>query len=98
MSKFQVQGLFLLRSRTSRPRRGGAWASWRRGWVTRAPPRSTTWRVYAVAAEEKLDSKKFFQAIYLAFLGDRQGLKVGWFLSSLERDFVLQRLGEAARA
>ena len=54
--------------------------------------------VYAVAAEEKLDSKKFFQAIYLAFLGDRQGPKVGWFLSSLERDFVCQRLGEAARA
>jgi len=29
--------------------------------------------VYAVAKEQGLDSKKFFQAIYLAFLGDRQG-------------------------
>ncbi|HOU70330.1 MAG TPA: lysine--tRNA ligase, partial [Methanothrix sp.] len=54
--------------------------------------------VYAVAAEQKLDSKKFFQAIYLAFLGDRQGPKVGWFLSSLEREFVRERLIEASRA
>ena len=54
--------------------------------------------VYAVAKQEGLDSKKFFQAIYLAFLGDRQGPKVGWFLSSLERDFVLSRLRQAATA
>jgi lysyl-tRNA synthetase class 1 len=54
--------------------------------------------VYAVAKEQGLDSKKFFQAIYLAFLGDRQGPKVGWFLASLERDFVRARLKEAAAA
>jgi len=52
--------------------------------------------VYAVAKDRSLDSKKFFQAIYLAFLGDRQGPKVGWFLASLDRDFVLERLKEAA--
>jgi lysyl-tRNA synthetase class 1 len=54
--------------------------------------------VYAVAKDQGLDSKKFFQAIYLAFLGDRQGPKVGWFLASLERDFVRARLKEAAAA
>ena len=54
--------------------------------------------VYAVAKEQGLDSKKFFQAIYLAFLGDRQGPKVGWFLASLERDFVRARLKDAAAA
>ncbi|HOV82951.1 MAG TPA: lysine--tRNA ligase, partial [Methanothrix sp.] len=54
--------------------------------------------VYAVAAQEGLDSRKFFQAIYLAFLGDRQGPKAGWFLSSLERDFVRARLKEASAA
>ncbi len=54
--------------------------------------------VYNVAKEQGLDSKKFFQAIYLAFLGDRQGPKVGWFLASLEREFVKNRLREAARA
>jgi lysyl-tRNA synthetase class 1 len=52
--------------------------------------------VYAVAKEQSLDSKKFFQAIYLAFLGDRQGPKVGWFLASLDRDFVKARLLETA--
>jgi len=54
--------------------------------------------VYAVAKEQGLDSKKFFQAIYLSFLGDRQGPKVGWFLASLEREFVKSRLLEAAAA
>jgi len=54
--------------------------------------------VYTVAKSQGLDSKKFFQAIYLAFLGDRQGPKVGWFLSSLERDFVRMRLNEASTA
>lgn len=52
--------------------------------------------VYAVAKEMNLDSKKFFQAVYLAFLGDRQGPKAGWFLASLDRDFVRSRLEEAA--
>ncbi len=52
--------------------------------------------VYVVAKEQGLDSKKFFQAIYLAMLGDRQGPKVGWFLASLDRDFVKTRLKEAA--
>jgi lysyl-tRNA synthetase class 1 len=53
--------------------------------------------VYNVAKEQGLDGKKF-QAIYLAFLGDRQGPKAGWFLASLEREFVKNRLREAARA
>ncbi len=53
-------------------------------------------QVYAVAKEFNLDSKKFFQAIYLAFLGDRQGPKAGWFLASLDREFVKARLREAA--
>jgi lysyl-tRNA synthetase class 1 len=52
--------------------------------------------VYVVAKEQGLDPKKFFQAIYLAFLGDRQGPKVGWFLASLDRDFVKTRLKKAA--
>ncbi|NPV63772.1 MAG: lysine--tRNA ligase [Methanotrichaceae archaeon] len=54
--------------------------------------------VYAVAQEKGLDSKKFFQAIYLTFLGDRQGPKVGWFLASMDRDFVKKRLLEASTA
>ena len=53
--------------------------------------------VYAVARELGLDPKKFFQGIYLAFLGDRQGPKVGWFLASLDREFVKTRLREACQ-
>ncbi|MBN1324133.1 MAG: lysine--tRNA ligase [Methanotrichaceae archaeon] len=54
--------------------------------------------IYAVAKDLGLDSKRLFQAIYLAFLGQRQGPKAGWFLASLDRDFVVLRLEEAARA
>jgi lysyl-tRNA synthetase class 1 len=54
--------------------------------------------VYAVAKDLGIDSKTFFQAVYLAFIGERQGPKVGWFLASLERDFVKTRLKEAASA
>ena len=52
--------------------------------------------VYGVAKELGIDPKKFFQAIYIAFLGDRQGPKVGWFLASLDRDFVKSRLMQAS--
>ena len=52
--------------------------------------------VYTVAKELGMDSKKFFQGIYIAFLGDRQGPKVGWFLASLDREFVKSRLREAS--
>jgi lysyl-tRNA synthetase class 1 len=54
--------------------------------------------VYAVAQEIGVDPKRFFQAIYLAFLGDRQGPKLGWFLASLDRQFVKRRLQEAAKS
>ncbi|MHC1631952.1 MAG: lysine--tRNA ligase [Methanotrichaceae archaeon] len=51
--------------------------------------------VYAVAEETGISSKKLFQAIYTAFLGQKQGPKAGWFLSSLDRDFVKKRLLES---
>ncbi|MDM7935231.1 MAG: lysine--tRNA ligase, partial [Methanothrix sp.] len=53
-------------------------------------------QIYAVAKDMGIDSKRLFQAIYLAFLGDRQGPKAGWFLASLDREFVKARLREAA--
>lgn len=52
--------------------------------------------VYEVAKEIGIDSKKFFEAIYISFLGDRQGPKVGWFLASLDREFVKSRLMQAS--
>jgi len=52
--------------------------------------------VYAVAEERGLDGKMLFQAIYVAFLGQKQGPKVGWFLASLDNQFVIERLKEAS--
>ena len=44
----------------------------------------------------ELHKTKEFKAIYLAFLGKESGPKAGWFLSVLDRDFVLRRLLEAS--
>ncbi len=44
----------------------------------------------------ELHKTKEFKAIYLAFLGKQSGPKAGWFLSVLERGFVLKRLAEAS--
>lgn len=46
----------------------------------------------------ELHKTKEFRAIYLAFLGKESGPKAGWFLSVLDRDFVLERLAEASGA
>jgi lysyl-tRNA synthetase, class I len=47
---------------------------------------------HAVKEETGLDAKAFFTAIYVAFLGKESGPKVGWFLSTLDADFVIERL------
>ncbi|MDB5225361.1 MAG: lysyl-tRNA synthetase [Candidatus Adlerbacteria bacterium] len=44
----------------------------------------------------ELHKSKEFKAIYLAFLGKESGPKAGWFLSVLDRDFVLKRLASAS--
>jgi lysyl-tRNA synthetase class 1 len=54
--------------------------------------------IFAVAAEHGLDAKAAFNALYLAFLGRPNGPRAGWLLASLERDFVIRRLGDAATA
>lgn len=48
------------------------------------------------ALHTKLHELKIFKEIYLAFLGKESGPKAGWFLSVLDRDFVLKRLADAA--
>lgn len=47
---------------------------------------------HAIKEESGLDAKAFFEAIYIVFLGKESGPKVGWFLSTLDRAFVLDRL------
>lgn len=48
--------------------------------------------IHAVKEESGLTPKDFFGAIYLLFLGKDSGPKVGWFLSTLEKDFLIGRL------
>ncbi|HZD43519.1 MAG TPA: lysine--tRNA ligase, partial [Methanomicrobiales archaeon] len=51
--------------------------------------------VYGVAHEAGIPAKKIFSALYLSFLGQERGPRLGWFLEALGREFVLQRLTEA---
>jgi len=53
-------------------------------------------QVHALKGELSLPAKEAFGAIYLAFLGKPSGPQAGWFLASLDREFVLARLRDAA--
>jgi len=52
--------------------------------------------LHDIKKETKIEPKKLFSAIYLAFLGRTSGPKAGWFLSVLPRTFLLERLREVA--
>jgi lysyl-tRNA synthetase, class I len=49
-----------------------------------------------VKGDEKFTPKDCFQAIYKLFLGKDFGPQAGWFLSALEKEFVLNRLRRSA--
>lgn len=44
-----------------------------------------------------IQPQDLFGALYLAYLGKSYGPKIGWFLSVLPKEFVLERLGEASQ-
>lgn len=48
--------------------------------------------LHGIKEESNIAPAELFSALYLAFLGKPFGPKAGWFLSVLERDFVLRRL------
>ena len=52
--------------------------------------------VYTLAEALQLSAKELFEAIYTALLDQPRGPRVGWFLSSLDFDFVHNRLRDAA--
>jgi lysyl-tRNA synthetase class 1 len=52
--------------------------------------------VYALAEELALPAKALFEAVYIALLDQPRGPRVGWFLSSLDYDFVRTRFQDAA--
>lgn len=47
-----------------------------------------------VKGNEEFTPKDCFQAIYKLFLGKDYGPQAGWFLSALDKDFVMKRLKE----
>lgn len=51
--------------------------------------------VYEVAETTGVRAADMFSVIYLAFLGQKKGPRLGWFLEALGKDMVLQRLREA---
>ncbi len=54
-------------------------------------------KLHTLKEEAAIAPAELFSAIYLSFLGKSYGPKAGWFLSVLDRDFVLKRLKEASR-
>lgn len=53
-------------------------------------------RIHDLKSEVGLNPKEAFSAVYLVFLGKDSGPQAGWFLASLDRNFVLARLREAS--
>lgn len=53
--------------------------------------------MYKVALEVGIDGKKVFETVYMALLGLKSGPRAGYFLASLDRDFVVKRFKEASR-
>lgn len=54
-------------------------------------------KLHQIKTELKIDPKELFSAIYLAFLGRDSGPQAGWFLSVLDRDFLIKRLEQVTK-
>jgi lysyl-tRNA synthetase class 1 len=54
--------------------------------------------IFDAARAGELPAGRAFAAIYAALLGQPHGPRAGWLLASLDRDFVVRRLREAAAA
>ena len=44
----------------------------------------------------QVDPRELFKAIYISILGQNSGPKAGWFLSSFEKEFLVERFKEAS--
>ena len=53
--------------------------------------------IYKIAEEQQIPAKIAFGAIYQILLGKTKGPRVGYFLSNLDIDFVLQRCQQALK-
>jgi len=52
--------------------------------------------IYNIAREVDMNPKKLFQTIYQALLGTKSGPRLGYFLVSMDRDFVVERFRAAS--
>jgi lysyl-tRNA synthetase class 1 len=52
--------------------------------------------VYTISEEVGIDSKDAFKAIYISLLAKTSGPRAGWFLTSLNPEFVIARFKDAA--
>ncbi|HIK02978.1 TPA: hypothetical protein H1012_03995, partial [archaeon] len=48
-------------------------------------------QIYDLARDNKLESKDFFRAAYLALIGKEKGPRLAQFLLSLDKEFVIER-------
>jgi lysyl-tRNA synthetase, class I len=66
--------------------------------AARTPSGGDAWQsaIYAAATATDLPGGRAFAALYLAFVGRTNGPRAGWLLASLDPDFVIKRLREAA--
>ena len=53
--------------------------------------------IYKISEETKIPIKTAFSAIYQILLGQEKGPRAGFFLSNLEKQFVLDRVTEAVK-
>ncbi|HEY4479640.1 MAG TPA: lysine--tRNA ligase [Candidatus Paceibacterota bacterium] len=53
-------------------------------------------RLHEMKVELSIEPRDLFEAIYISILGKPSGPKAGWFLSVLDRTFLIERLREAS--
>ncbi len=53
--------------------------------------------LHTIKEKTGINPKDFFSAIYVSFLGKESGPKAGWFLSVLDKTFLIRRLQEVVK-
>jgi len=53
--------------------------------------------IYEISEKEKIQIKIAFKTIYQVLLGQEKGPRAGYFLSNLDKKFVLKRFEEAVK-
>jgi len=54
-------------------------------------------KLHEIKEDLSIEPKDLFSALYLVFLGKSNGPKAGWFLGTLDKEFLVRRLKEAIK-